>query len=84
MFYPGQRVMARDGALYVLAFQMEGVWLGFPVGAELPALPVVVEPRYPAWGGDDERSGADMAGATGGVIAGRVAGARKAHRRHRR
>ena len=58
-FYPGQQVIARDGARYTLTHWAEGVWWGVRAsGAALPQ-PVVV--RYPAWGGDDERSGADQA-----------------------
>lgn len=79
-YYPGQRVIATDGAQYVLAFQMEGVWLGVPAGAGR-SLPRPVEPRYPAWGGDDDRAGADQAGA---FERGVGSGARSGHRARRR
>ena len=58
MFYPGQRVIARDGAQYVLAFERRGQWFGQRAGSPVPW---PVTPRYPAWGGDDERAEADYA-----------------------
>ncbi len=68
MYYPGQHVIARDGRAYVLVFFMEGVWFGVPLGgasaertASRGSLPQPLEPRYPCWGGDDERVGADQA-----------------------
>lgn len=66
MYYPGQRVIARDGAHYVLAFLMEGVWFAVPAGGAATttpgrSLPRPIEPRYPCWGDDDERGGADLA-----------------------
>jgi len=60
MFYPGQFILATDGARYVLTHQhATGAWWGVRAGQCLPC-PVV--PRYPCWGGDDERVGADQAG----------------------
>jgi hypothetical protein len=59
-FYPGQQVIARDGARYTLTHYCEGTWWGQRSdGASRFAEPVAV--LYPAWGGDDERSGADCA-----------------------
>src|ERR1700694_3621418 len=52
-FYPGQQVIASDGARYTLTHW--GVRAG---GA---ALPRPVNVRYPCWGGDDDRAGADCA-----------------------
>jgi len=61
-FHAGQRVVARDGALYALVGHFEGSWWGVRTGgaARGAALPRPVEPRYAAWGGDDERGGADL------------------------
>lgn len=58
VFYPGQRVCARDGAQYVLVCHAEGSWWGVRAGL---AMPCPVEPLYPAWGGDDDASGRDHA-----------------------
>ncbi len=58
-FHEGQRVIARDGAQYVLIGAFEGVWWGVRIGGA--SLPVPVAPRYPAYGLDDERVGADRA-----------------------
>ncbi len=58
-FYPGQHIVARDGALYVLVAFTEGVWWAQPLaGATWPR---PVDPLYPCWGDDDERGGADLA-----------------------
>ena len=59
-YYPGQSVIASDGARYTLTHWAEGVWWGQRSdGAS--RLPQPVLPRYPAWGGDDDRAGADQA-----------------------
>lgn len=66
MFYPGQRVIASDGAQYVLVGHFEGSWWGCAHSAPRTpggAMPRPISPLYPAWGGDDERAGADQAGA---------------------
>jgi len=60
-YYIGQRVVASDGAQYTLTHHAEGVWWAQRVGAN--AIPQPIVPRYPAWGGDDDRAGADQAGA---------------------
>ena len=57
-YYPGQQIIARDGARYTLTHFAELTWWGQRAGSSLP-VPVVV--RYPSWGGDDERVGADQA-----------------------
>ena len=57
-FYPGQQIVASDGVNYTLTHYCEGTWWAARSGA---ALPVPVSVRYPAWGGDDDRSGADQA-----------------------
>ena len=57
-YYPGQQIIASDGARYTLTHWAEGVWWGQRSGA---ALPIPVEVRYPCWGGDDDRAGADLA-----------------------
>ena len=67
MFYPGQRVTCRDGAQYVLAFQRAEQWFGVRVGAGTCCVPLVCEPRYPSWGGNDERAGVDCAQRGGDV-----------------
>ncbi len=58
-FFPGQHIVARDGALYVLVAQAEGVWWAQPLAGA--TWPVPVDPLYPCWGDDDERGGADLA-----------------------
>jgi len=58
-YYPGQRIIASDGATYTLTHFAEGLWWGERTGAA--RLPQPVTPRYPAWGGDDDRAGADQA-----------------------
>lgn len=60
MFYPGQRIVASDGAIYTLTHYAEGTWWAQGI-SRLPR-PVVV--RYPAYGADDERVGADQATTT--------------------
>jgi hypothetical protein len=57
-FFPGQHIVARDGATYVLLCWSEGLWWAQRAGAGLPR---PVEPMYPCWGGDDSRAGADCA-----------------------
>jgi hypothetical protein len=59
-FYPGQQVIARDGARYTLTHYCEGTWWGQRSDGAC-ALPQPVVVLYPAWGGDDERAGADCA-----------------------
>jgi len=59
-YYPGQQIVARDGARYVLTHYAELTWWGVR-GSGASGLPVPVSVLYPAWGGDDERAGADLA-----------------------
>lgn len=59
-YYPGQQVIAADGARYMLTHFAELTWWGVRTGSGA-ALPVPVEVRYPCWGGDDDRAGADQA-----------------------
>ena len=59
-FYPGQSVIAADGARYTLTHWCEGVWWGQRSDGAC-ALPQPISVLYPSWGGDDERAGADMA-----------------------
>ena len=59
-YYPGQQVIAADGARYTLTHWAEGVWWGQRSDGAC-ALPQPVRPLYPAWGGDDDRAGADLA-----------------------
>ena len=58
-YYPGQRVVAADGAQYVLTHWAELTWWGVRLGGAC-ALPQPLVVRYPCWGGDDERAGADL------------------------
>jgi len=58
-FYPGQQVIASDGARYTLTHWAELTWWGVRAGGA--ALPRPVNVRYPCWGGDDDRAGADCA-----------------------
>ena len=60
-FFPGQRIVASDGAIYTLTHYAEGIWWAQRLGARLPT-PCV--PRYPAYGADDDRVGADQATTT--------------------
>ena len=57
-YYPGQQIVASDGARYTLTHFAELTWWGQRAGSSLPVSVVV---RYPSWGGDDERVGADQA-----------------------
>lgn len=59
-YYPGQQVIASDGARYTLTHWAELTWWGQRSDGAC-ALPVPVQVRYPAWGGDDDRAGADCA-----------------------
>ena len=59
-YYPGQQVIASDGARYTLTHWAELTWWGQRSDGAC-ALPQPVLPRYPAWGGDDDRAGADCA-----------------------
>jgi hypothetical protein len=63
-YYPGQQIIARDGARYTLTHWAELTWWAIRTGSGA-CLPQPVEPRYPSWGGDDDRSGADQASRTG-------------------
>ena len=75
-YYPGQQIIARDGARYTLTHYAELTWWAIRAGSGA-ALPQPVAVLYPAWGGDDERSGADQARRRGGA-AGRSARRRRA------
>ncbi len=69
-YYPGQQIVASDGARYTLTHWAELTWWGQRSdGASRLPVPLVV--RYPAWGGDDERAGADCARRSGAVRRGR-------------
>ncbi len=59
-YYPGQQIIASDGARYTLTYWAEGVWWAIRTGSGA-ALPQPVVVRYPAWGGDDDRAGVDQA-----------------------
>jgi hypothetical protein len=59
-YYPGQQVIARDGARYTLTHYAELTWWGVR-GSGAVGLPQPVVVRYPSWGGDDDRAGADLA-----------------------
>ena len=61
-YYPGQQIVASDGAHYTLTHWAEGVWWGQrSSGDGASRLPQPVSVLYPAWGGDDDRAGADQA-----------------------
>ena len=59
-YYPGQQVIASDGARYTLTHFAELTWWAIRTGSGA-ALPQPVVVRYPCWGGDDDRAGADQA-----------------------
>jgi len=61
-YYPGQHIVASDGTQYVLTHYAESCWWGIRAGSGA-GLPIPVLVRYPAWGGDDERAGADRVSA---------------------
>jgi hypothetical protein len=63
-YYPGQQIIASDGARYTLTHWAELTWWGQRSDGAC-ALPVPCVPRYPAWGGDDDRAGADLARRSG-------------------
>ncbi len=76
-YYPGQQVIAADGARYTLTHFAELTWWGVRTSSGA-ALPQPVMPRYPAWGGDDDRAGADCAKQPRAMR-----GASRGHRQHR-
>ena len=59
-YYPGQQIVASDGARYTLTHWAELTWWAVRTGSAC-ALPLPVRVLYPAWGGDDDRAGADCA-----------------------
>ena len=60
-YYPGQQIVASDGARYTLTHWAELTWWGVRSSGRASGLSMPVMPRYPAWGGDDDRAGADQA-----------------------
>ena len=65
-YYPGQSVIASDGARYTLTHWAELTWWAIRTGSGA-ALPLPVTPLYPCWDGDDDRAGADQARRSGAV-----------------
>jgi hypothetical protein len=58
-YYPGQQIVASDGARYTLTHFAELTWWAIRAGSGV-ALPQPVSVLYPSWGGDDDRSGTDL------------------------
>ena len=73
-YYPGQQIIASDGARYTLTHWAELTWWAIRTGSGA-ALPQPVSVLYPAWGGDDDRAGVDCARRSGAVRRRRVRGA---------
>ena len=76
-YYPGQSVIASDGARYTLTHWAELTWWAIRTGSGA-ALPQPVSVLYPCWGGDDDRAGADQARQPKSWR-----GASRGHRQHR-